>query len=122
MAEKQSVWTVLNAVLGGTAAIVTAGTGLYLALRDRPPPTPPLLPAIIAEKKAQLEEGGTYDRTPWVGVELRQDDKTIKLRSVNGSWEKFEAKLAPGPFEVQITRKADGANIGILAWHDATIF
>ena len=35
MAEKQSIWNVLNAVLGGMAAIVTAGTGLYLALRQR---------------------------------------------------------------------------------------
>lgn len=121
MAEKQSFWTVLNAVLGGLAAIVTAGTGLYLALRDRPAPTPPPLPMAIAEQ-AESEEGIAYDRTPWVGVELWQGDKPVRLRSVDGSWEQFEAKLAPGPFELQVTRKADGANIGILAWHDDSIF
>ena len=38
MAERTSIWNVVNAVLGGMAAIVTAGTGLYLALRSDPAP------------------------------------------------------------------------------------
>ena len=33
MTRRQSIWNVLNAVLGGLAAIITAGTGLYLALK-----------------------------------------------------------------------------------------
>jgi hypothetical protein len=121
MAEKQSFWTIFNAVLGGTAAIVTAGTGLYLALRDSPSQVTPSTPA-SAFDHVESEEVIAYDRTPWVGVELRQNYKPIRFASVGGSWEKFEAKLAPGPFELHVSRKADGANIGILAWHDESIF
>ena len=121
MAEKQSIWTVLNAVLGGAAAIVTAGTGLYLAMRSDPTPSAPVnvVPAIEVEES---QDGIAYDRTPWVGVELRQNGKPIRLRSSGGSWQQFEAKLAPGPFELVITRKADDPSIGILAWHDISIF
>jgi hypothetical protein len=120
MAEKQSIWTVLNAVLGGIAAIVTAGTGLYLAMRSDP--TPPQVNVVPAVEVEESQDGVAYDRTPWVGVELRQNDKPIRLRSAGGSWEQFAAKLAPGPFELTITRKADDPSIGILAWHDASIF
>lgn len=123
MAEKQSIWTVLNAVLGGIAAVVTAGTGLYLAMRSDPTPTPvPPAAVVPAADVDDSPDGVAYDRTPWLGVELRQNDKPIRLRSAGGSWEQFEAKLGPGPFELQISRKADDANIGILAWHDDSIF
>lgn len=121
MAEKQSIWTVLNAVLGGIAAIVTAGTGVYLAMRSDPAPTPPMSVVPVVEVE-ESQDGIAYDRTPWVGIELRQNDKPIRLRSAGGSWAQFKAKLAPGPFELTITRKADDPNIGILAWHDEAIF
>jgi len=121
MGEKQSIWNVLSAVLGGMAAIVTAGTGLYLALRSDTAPSSPVSVVPAAESDEPID-GIAYDRTPWLGVELRQNDKAVRLRSVNDSWEQFEAKLAPGPFEILVTRKADDQNIGILAWHDASIF
>jgi hypothetical protein len=121
MAERTSIWNVINAVLGGIAAIVTAGTGLYLALRSDPAPTSRanVVPAV---ESVESLDGIVYDRTPWLGIELRQNDKPVRLRSVNGSWEQFEAPLAPGPFELVITRHADDPNIGIVAWHDETIF
>jgi hypothetical protein len=127
MSEKQSFWTVFNAVLGGVAAIVTAGTGLYLALRSESATTAAVnVPVVSADVAANVAddavEGVAYDRTPWVGVELRQNEKSVRLQSAGGSWERFEAKLAPGPFELLVTRKADDPNIGILAWHDDTIF
>ena len=121
MAEKQSIWNVLNAVLGGMAAIVTAGTGLYLALRHDSAPTSPASATPVVES-VEPQDGIAYDRTPWLGIELRQNDKPVRLRSVNDSWEQFEATLAPGPFELTFTRKADDPNIGILAWHDESIF
>jgi hypothetical protein len=121
MAEKTSIWTVINAVLGGIAAIVTAGTGLYLALRSDPVSTSRanVVPAV---ESVEPLDGIAYDRTPWLGIELRQNDKPVRLRSVNDSWEQFEAKLAPGPFELTFTRKANDQSIGILAWHDDSIF
>jgi hypothetical protein len=122
MAEKQSIWTVLNAVLGGVAAIVTAGTGLYLAMRSEPTPSAPPVNALSAAALEDSQDGVAYDRTPWLGVELRQNDKPVRLLSAGGSWDQFEAKLAPGPFELAITRKADDPSIGVLAWHDDSIF
>lgn len=123
MARKQSFWTVFNAVIGGLTAVVTASTGLYLALRSDPASTTTAhtVPAVVGEI-VEPENGVAYDRTPWLGVELRQNDKPVRLRSVDDSWEQFEATLAPGPFELTFTRKADDPNIGILAWHDDSIY
>ena len=121
MAEKQSIWNVVNAVLGGVAAIVTAGTGLYLALRSDPTPTSPVS-VVPAVETVEPLDGIIYDRTPWLGIELRQNDKPVRLKSVNGSWEQFEATLASGPFELEFTRRAEDPSIGIVAWHDDSIF
>jgi hypothetical protein len=122
MTRRQSIWNILNAVLGGLAAITTAGTGLYLALKTNSNSgtvSASMAPAVISADSAS---GTTYDRTPWLGVELRQDNRSVPLRSVNNAWDKFEAKLANGPFEITITRHADDPSIGILAWQDASLF
>jgi hypothetical protein len=121
VAERTSIWTVINAVLGAIAAIVTAGTGLYLALRSDPASSSPGKDVPVVESVEPLD-GIAYDRTPWLGVALWQNDKPVRLRSVNDSWEQFEAKLAPGPFELTLARRADDPSIGILAWHDDSIF
>lgn len=121
MAEKTSIWTVINAVLGGIAAIVTAGTGLYLALRSDPVSTS-RANVVSAVESVEPPDAIVYDRTPWLGIELRQNDKPVRMRSVNDSWEQFEATLAPGPFELTFTRRADDPSIGIVAWHDDSIF
>ena len=123
MTRRQSIWNILNAVLGGLAAIITAGTGLYLALKtstnSSPSVSASMAPAAIATDSAT---GVTYDRTPWLGIELRQNNQPIRLRSVNNAWDKFEATLTNGPFEITITRHADDPSIGILAWQDESIF
>jgi hypothetical protein len=123
MTRRQSIWNVLNALLGGLAAIITAGTGLYLALKtssnSSPNVTASMTPAAISTDSAN---GVMYDRTPWLGIELRQDTQPIRLRSVSDTWDKFEATLSSGPFEITITRHADDPSIGILAWQDASIF
>jgi len=122
MAEKQSFWTVFNAVAGGTAAIVTAITGLYLAFRHEAAPSATAGVAPVVSAMSDSENGTTYDRTPWVGIELRQNEKPVRLRSVNSSWEKFEATLTSGAFELVLSRRETDASIGILAWHDDSIF
>jgi hypothetical protein len=123
MTRRQSIWNILNAVLGGLAAITTAGTGLYLALKtstnSSPTVSASMAPAAIAADSAT---GTAYDRTPWLGVELRQNNQSIQLRSVDNAWDKFEANLTSGPFEVTITRHADDPGIGIMAWQDKSIF
>ena len=123
MTRRQSIWNILNAVLGGLAAIITAGTGLYLALKtstnSSPSVSASMAPAAISADSAT---GVIYDRTPWLGIELRQDNQPIRLRSINDTWDKFEATLASGPFEITITRHADDPNIGIMAWQDKSIF
>jgi hypothetical protein len=121
MARNQSFWNIVNGVLGAVAAIVTAATGVYLAMRSEPSPGLPagVVPAVDVSQPA---DGTTYDRTPWLGIELRQNDKQVPLRSVGDSWEQFEAKLAPGPFQLTITRQADDPSIGIQAWHDESVF
>jgi len=121
MAKKTSPWITINAILGAVAAVVTAVTGLYLALRSDPGSPPPPLSQPTAEA-AEPPSGVTYARTPWLGIELSQKDQPLLLGSVDSAWQKFEAKLAPGSFELTLTRQADGPNIGILAWHDDSIF
>jgi hypothetical protein len=123
MTRRQSIWNVLNAVLGGLAAIITAGTGLYLALKASPNTSPTVAASMTpAAVSTDTANGIMYDRTPWLGIELRQDNQPIRLRSTNDTWDKFEATLGSGPFEITITRHADDPNIGILAWQDASIF
>ncbi|HEY4232471.1 MAG TPA: hypothetical protein VGM76_03530 [Lacipirellulaceae bacterium] len=126
MNRRQSIWNILNAVLGGLAAIITAGTGLYLALKTTSTPSPSVSASVASLAPAAISfdsaSGTTYDRTPWLGVELRQDNQPIRMRSTNDTWDKFEATLARGPFEITITRHADDPNIGILAWQDDSIF
>lgn len=125
MAEKQSFWTIFSAVLGALAAIVTAVTGLYLVYRNQPAPGASLAAGAVAPAAADVAApagGTTYERTPWLGIELRQNDRLIHLRSIDDSWEQFEAALAAGPFELTISRHAEDPSIGILAWHDDSIF
>jgi hypothetical protein len=126
MTRRQSFWNVLNAVLGGLAAIVTAGTGLYLALKTSSTSGPSVSASVAGVAPAAISadsaSGTTYDRTPWLGVELRQDNQSIRLRSISNAWDRFEATLGSGPFEITITRHADDPGIGILAWQDASIF
>ena len=123
MTRRTPIWSILNAVLGGLAAIITAGTGLYLALKtstnSSPSVSASMAPAAIS---ADSLTGTTYDRTPWLGIELRQNNQPLQLRSVDNAWDKFEANLASGPFEITITRHADDPGIGIMAWQDKTIF
>lgn len=45
MPEKKSFWATLPGIFTGIAAIITASTGLYLALRDGKETTPPALGA-----------------------------------------------------------------------------
>ncbi len=125
MAEKTSPWAIINGVLGAVAAVVTAVTGLYLALRNDTPSPPPPAPAPLAESVEPAEEGSSgvaYARTPWLGVELSQEGKPIRLSSRDAGWQEFEAAIAPGPFELIFTRRANGPDLGILAWHDESIF
>jgi hypothetical protein len=123
MTRSQSIWSVLNTVLGGLAAIVTAGTGLYLALKTNTTASPSVSASVAtAAISSDSASGVMYDRTPWLGIELRQDNQLVRLRSVNDTWDKFEATLASGPFEITITRHADDPSVGILAWQDASIF
>jgi hypothetical protein len=123
MTRRQSIWNVLNAVLGGLAAMITAGTGLYLALKTSSSPSPSVAASMTpAAVSTDAATGVMYDCTPWLGIELRQDDQPIRLRSTNDTWDKFEATLGSGPFEITITRHADDPSIGILAWQDASIF
>ena len=122
MADKQSFWTVFNAVAGGTAAIVTAITGLYLAFRQDSAPNAAAGAASVAGVVAEAEIGTTYERTPWIGVELRQNDRPVRLRSINDAWDKFEAPLSSGSFELVLSRRETDAAIGIVAWHDDSIF
>jgi hypothetical protein len=126
MTRRQSIWNVLNAVLGGLAAIITAGTGLYLALKTSSTPSPAVSASVAGVTPAVRADdspaGITYDRTPWLGVELRQENQSVRLRSVDSAWDRFEATLEGGPFEVAITRHADDPSIGILAWQDDSIF
>jgi hypothetical protein len=123
MTRRQSIWNVLNAVLGGLAAIITAATGLYLALKTTSGPNPSVAASMApVAVSADAANGVIYDRTPWLGIELRQDNQPIRLRSTNDTWDKFEATLNNGPFEIAITRHADDPNIGILGWQDDSIF
>jgi hypothetical protein len=119
MTRRTPIWSILNAVLGG----LTAGTGLYLALKtstnSSPSVSASMAPAVIS---ADSLTGTTYDRTPWLGIELRQNNQPLQLRSVDNAWDKFEANLASGPFEITITRHTDDPGIGIMAWQDKTIF
>jgi hypothetical protein len=123
MTRRTSIWNILNAVLGGLAAIITAGTGLYLALKtstnSSPAVSASMAPAAIV---ADATTGTAYDRTPWLGIELRQNNQPIRLRSTNDTWDKFEANLTNGPFEISITRHADDPGIGVMAWQDASLF
>jgi hypothetical protein len=123
MSEKSSFWSALNAALGGMAALVTAGTGLYLAFRPDPThDTPAVSQATPVAASTDTEAGVAYDRTPWLGLEIRQNDKSVRLRSAGGSWDRFEAPLGTGPFEITVTRRADDPSIGILAWHDDSLY
>jgi hypothetical protein len=126
MARRHSFWSVFNATLGGIAAIVTAGTGVYLAMKSDSSPT--VMTNVAPPSEADADEisesvdGTVYDRTPWLGVELRQSGKTVPLRSIENAWDRFAAKLDRGPIELHITRTADDPSIGILAWHDDSLF
>jgi hypothetical protein len=124
MSEKSSIWTALNAALGGVAALVTAGTGLYLAFRPDPAHDVSTVPTtqVAASVATESETGVAYDRTPWLGLEIHQNDNPVRLRSVGGSWDRFEAPLGTGPFEITVTRHADDPSIGILAWHDDSLY
>jgi hypothetical protein len=123
MSEKSSFWTALNAALGGIAALVTAGTGLYLAFRPDPShDAPSIANATPVAASSDTDAGVAYDRTPWLGLEIHQNDKPVRLRSVGGSWDRFEAPLGSGPFEITVTRRADDPSIGILAWHDDSLY
>lgn len=121
MAEKASPWAIINGVLGAVAAVVTAATGLYLAMRDSGPPPPTPQPQPVAPAEA-FSSGVDYARTPWLGVELSQDDRPVRLSSHDAVWQEFTAKVAPGPFELVFSRRADDPPLGILAWHDESIF
>jgi hypothetical protein len=120
MGRSHSFWNILSGVLGAVAAIVTALTGLYLALKSDPSHSA----SISAPPPAESSDvtGTVYGRTPWLGVELRQDNQAVQLRSVNNAWNRFEAKLSQGAFELTFTRRAEDANIGIMAWHDDSVF
>jgi hypothetical protein len=123
MAEKTSFWTIFNAVVGGTAAIVTALTGIYLAVKQAPATSAnPGLPVTATAVDPELQSGTIYERTPWLGVELRQHDRPVRLRSIDSAWDKFEATIGTGPFELVISRRADDPAIGILAWQDDSIY
>jgi hypothetical protein len=121
MPRKHTFWSTLNAVLGGIAAVVTAVTGLYLALKTDASPSA-AANVSQATGDTELSKGTAYDRTPWLGLEVRQDDRPIQLRSLNGAWDQFEATLKSAAFEIEVTRSADDPSIGILAWHDESIF
>jgi hypothetical protein len=118
-------------ILSGLAAILTALTGLYVALRSTTDPSPKpdpshprILSASIAGGKSPGKpvRGTPYMRAPWMGVEPFQDDEPIEMRSSDDAWCKFEASLDNGSFELRITRSADDPMIGIFAWHDESIF
>lgn len=57
-----------------------------------------------------------------MGVEFRQNGRPILVQSKGDIWNRFEARLGSGPFKILISRKADDPNIGIIAWHDNSIF
>jgi hypothetical protein len=121
MVTRHASWNILNAVLGAIAAVVTAVTGLYLALKSDP--SPGVTPSVSrAPASTELFKGTAYDRTPWLGIELRQNNQSVQLRSINDAWDQFEATLDSGSFEVTVTRNADDPSIGVLAWHDDSIF
>jgi hypothetical protein len=126
MTRRTSIWNILNAVLGGLAAIITAGTGLYLALKTNAASSPSISASVASLTPPAISTDATsgvaYNRTPWLGIELRQDNQPIRLRSTNDTWDTFDATLANGPFEIIITRHADDAGIGIMAWQDASLF
>jgi hypothetical protein len=126
MATSQSFWNIFTAVIGGLAALITAITGLYLALKNDPSPevmaSVAPVPAAAVPAFAALLKGTAYDRTPWLGIELRQNERPVQLRSMNDAWDQFEATVDGDSFELTITRGADDPSIGILAWHDETIF
>jgi hypothetical protein len=107
-------------VLGGVAAIVTALTGLYLALKSDPSHSASIS-ATPSSESADIA-GTVYDRTPWLGVELRQNNQAVRLRSVNDSWNQFEAKISRDGFELIFSRRAEDPQIGIMAWHDDSVF
>jgi hypothetical protein len=127
MPRRQSFWSNFNAVLGCVAAVVTAITGLYLAFKtssNSAPPSSPVVASNIMPAGVPLDAsaGVTYDRTPWLGIELRQNDQPLRLRSTSDNWDQFEAALNSGPFEITITRHADDPGIGVYAWQDRTLF
>jgi hypothetical protein len=113
---------IFNAVVGGTAAIVTALTGVYLAVKQAPATSVSAGPtASEISTTTELPTGTLYERTPWLGVELRQNDRTVRLQSIDNAWDKFNATIGTGPFELVISRQADDPAIGILAWQDDSI-
>jgi hypothetical protein len=120
MGRSHSFWNILSAVLGAVAAVVTALTGLYLALKSDASPSASISGPPPAESTDVT--GTVYDRTPWLGVELRQNNQAVRLRSVNGSWNQFEAKISRDAFELIFTRRAEDPHIGIMAWHDDSVF
>jgi len=123
MAGRHSIWTKIGGVLSGVAAFVTAVTGLYLAFRGEPTPVSPSPTPISTDvTPSESLRGNVYERTPWLGLELRQQNQLVELRSSDDSWSQFEATLAAEPFELTVTRTADDPAIGILAWQDDSIF
>ena len=131
MAKARFSSRALQNILTGVAGLVTALTGLYVAYRsgvDSPVPSPALPMANQTagfsgrEPSRELSTGNVYVRTPWLGVELYQRDQPIEMRSRDDDWCEFEATLDDGSFEFRITRAADDPSIGILAWHDDSIF
>jgi hypothetical protein len=124
MPSRPTFWNVVNAVIGALVGLISAGTGLYVALKDEPPQVVTASVTDVANTAgtSSLPTHTVYQRTPWVGVELRQNGQQLRLDSQGDLWHRFEARLGTGPFEILISREADDPNIGIIAWHDDSIF
>ncbi|MEM9589516.1 MAG: hypothetical protein AAGA03_19695 [Planctomycetota bacterium] len=139
MTKRRSLRELPNA-MSAVAALLTAITGVYVALQASSPhsdpgvptpgvPTPdvddPQLSAEPAESHrwpTDLASGNGYQRTPWLGIELRQDGQPVELRCQDQSRSHFTAAVNTAPFTLLVPRSdEEETELGILAWQDGTI-
>ncbi|MCI5227011.1 MAG: hypothetical protein D3918_10240 [Candidatus Electrothrix sp. AX2] len=127
MNKEQSFWTTLPGILTGIAALITAMTGLYLALNTESGIEKNK--QVVVQSNTQTtssvypaEKGVLYRNTPWLGLELWQGGESVDFRSSDKNWSQFTAKIKRKPFELRFTRTADDLSIGILAWQDDSVY
>lgn len=110
--SRTGVMTALGTFVSALALIVTV---VAVVSQDDPPPPAAAGPAGPA--------AAPVARTPWLGVEVWQDDRRVPLSVVGDRTDgPVRAVVSRAPFELRFPRLRADVDLGVCTWTDDSVF